>query len=542
MGFYSILYPTPEAERQSRDHPWLLMGEARPEGAGSGYEFRGNKLVPVQAQRTEKARSLPIAFIDLKLDQVVEAVLCREQDQPLWEAFYHPCASEEMARFRQQVVRSLEQEEVFRVFSRFCGQITQALRELGAAQGLHAPSQRDQCALDAALKCFDALRALAAEEDSSWAPGLQAFGRELRAWVAGAAFAEAEGVARAASERMARIGFRIILETGSVRLEFAPEARDFTAQLRQSLASVLKEEAVLAEEEIRLFGQAELCPLESLILGRLEARNQEAFRGLREAVQTVGDPVPPFVRRFVQELPFYLRYVDFMRRMEERGVHFCYPELVQGRMELMEARDLALALKQPEVVPSDLALSDGEAGVLVTGANQGGKTTFARAVGQCTLLAALGLPVACRQARLPLYRRVFSQFSEPEDAQLEAGKLREELTRLKPVLRFAGSDSLVVLNELFASTTAQDALEMSARTLEQLCRQGARVVCVTHGRGLSRLCPELVCLVAQVDEADGRRLYRMVRASADGAAYAASIAHKFNLSRQAVRRRVCGEA
>jgi DNA mismatch repair ATPase MutS len=186
--------------------------------------------------------------------------------------------------------------------------------------------------------------------------------------------------------------------------------------------------------------------------------------------------------------------------------------------------------------PNDCILSQEERSVIITGANQGGKTTFARSIGQIAVLAALGLPVPCGSAKLKLYSSVFSQFTQAEDAAVDNGKLKEELLRLRPILEGAGENSLVILNELFSSATAQDALDMANLAVRELMDSGALVVFVTHIDGLR--IPNAVSMVAQVIKESGQRLYRIIRAEADGQAYAGEIALRYNLDFTQIKERI----
>ncbi|MGH9549576.1 MAG: MutS-related protein, partial [Terriglobales bacterium] len=248
---------------------------------------------------------------------------------------------------------------------------------------------------------------------------------------------------------------------------------------------------------------------------------------------------------FDREVQFYLGYIDYIDGLKRAGLEFCFPQITDHDKHIFDhdGFDIALATKivneDRSVVCNDFDLSGTERILVVSGPNQGGKTTFARTFGQLHYLASLGYPVPGREARLFLFDRLFSHFEKEEKVESLRGKLEDDLIRIHDILDHATSHSLIIMNEIFTSTTIQDEIFLSTKIMEQIIELDALCVWVTFVDELTSFSEQTVSMVSTVvSDNPALRTYKIVRRPADGLAYASAIARKYGLTHDSIKRRI----
>ena len=283
-----------------------------------------------------------------------------------------------------------------------------------------------------------------------------------------------------------------------------------------------------------LDGKLELTELERSIIKRIEEKYAAVFRQLHDFNLITSDFVPAVIKEYHNEVQFYLAFLRFQKDMQRFGFVFTYPEFSEEPPCMKGFYDLALAYKNAyegkEVIINDAQYREKELFFVVTGPNQGGKTTFARALGQIVYFSKIGLPVAGEYCRLPLFAGVMTHFEMEESMMSGEGKLKEELGRLKPMLEKTDTKQFVIINELFTTAATYDATIMGKRVLEHFVKDCCYGIYVTHISELAEENEQIVSLVAGVDQASGARTFQIRRKKAEGNGYATALVEKYRLS------------
>jgi DNA mismatch repair protein MutS len=487
----------------------------------------------------------PSVFTDLNLDQVFAAVAAGRDEYDLMPFFSTPLRDVHSVEYRHQILRDMEDGELSGALREFADRMRDMRKHLEQSAKLHYRYEKESWFLDAARVYCQAVstltEALAAIDPVS--RGFIAFREYLAGYTASQAFTGLAADIERVSDALASVRYCVNLRGSRVKVTRYEGEEDYGEQVQRTFAKFAQRAAKDYRAAFR--NAPDMNHVEAHILGLVARLYPEAFGALDEFCAQHASYLDQTIRVFDREVQFYAAYLAFIAPMRKAGLKFGYPGLSaeSKQVTVHDCFDLALAAKlrsqAATVVRNDFYLTGRERIFVVTGPNQGGKTTFARTFGQLHYLASLGYPVPAREAALFLPDRVFTHFEREEDLATLRGKFEDELVRIRDVLDQATGDSVLVMNESFASTTLQDATQVGERVLDQMTRLGLLGVYVTFVDELASVSEACVSLVATVvPDNPAERTFKLVRKPADGLAYAAAIAGKYGLTYRQLKERL----
>lgn len=487
----------------------------------------------------------PDFFADLRLDQVVASLTAGREEYELASLFYRPLHDAEAVHYRHDVLGDLEHEAVLSAVREFGAALQQMRKHLGLVAKLRYAGQQQRWLHQAASEYGRAVRTL---QEKLGALELHSDGfRRLRGYltgyVASEEFTSLEHDAGRVEDALAAVRYAVHLRGNRVRVTRYEGEADLSSEIERTFEKF--KQGAVTDHRARFREHADMNHVEAQILELVAKLHPETFADLERFCTRHERYLDATIGRFDREIQFYLAYLEYIEPLKQKGLAFELPRVSAQSKEInaSDTFDLALAAKLASdgtrVVCNDFHLSDGERILVVSGPNNGGKTTFARTFGQVHYLASLGLPVPGGDLRLFLPDRIFTHFEREEEIETLRGKFEDELHRVHAILERATSASALIMNESFGSTTLRDAVVVGSEVVRQIIDLDALCVFVTFVDELSKLGPSTVSMMSTVVPEDPAvRTFKIVRKAADGLAYAAAIAEKYGLTYTALRKRV----
>jgi DNA mismatch repair protein MutS len=499
----------------------------------------------LEDRAAEEGLKAPEFFPDLNCDQFVDAVTKGKEEYNL-KPFFQACLRRVGATtYRHEVMQDLENAVLLQQVISFAKTMHDMRERLVRVEKLYCQQQKQAWFLDAVEVYCDAINKFADDLRGTdlGSRGFLGFRDYLADYSRSVGFINLLSETEKLKADLATVNYCVLIRGDKFTVRKYAGERDYSADVEETFEKF--KQGAVKNYKVSFSETEEMNHVEAKILEFVSKLHPEVFVPLDQYFVRNANYLDDTVAAFDREIQFYLAYINYMESLKRTGLHFCYPRISDTHKEVFdrEGFDVVLARKLVEqnasVVCNDFCLKGQERILVISGPNQGGKTTFARAFGQMHYLASLGLPVPGKEAQLFLFDQLFTHFEKEEKVENLRGKLEDDLVRIHGILERVTPKSIVIMNEIFTSTTIQDEIFLSKKVMEQISALDLLCAWVTFVDELASYGPQTVSMVSTVvPDNPALRTFRIVRRPADGLAYAMAIAQKYRLTYDSIMERI----
>lgn len=441
----------------------------------------------------------PAFFLDLNIDQIIDKI-SEDWVEDIRELYYALPTDQETEDYRRAIFAEVKKEGILPVLMEFLELMRQRTACMERKEKVEDAAQKHVWHIREAAYYVEALEMLKDKlgEISFQSEGMMGLMEFLAQCVSDAEYCAFKEEVFKLRDELA--GFRMLLTYEKDRFTVSEGTgkgtyEDFLSECFPGRNKMFKSP---------FLSTPDISDLEREAIRVFKKGHKDFFNGAERFYKKHKKYAKEEVLLLQKEMAYYAAYLKFMLKMQENGFEFCTPAVSGDRLSATGLYDLALALASLEsgrkVVPNDVDLWPEESFFVVTGPNQGGKTTFARSLGQLVYFTKMGLDIPARAALVPYYKKILTHFSVEESVETGRGKLMDELMRLRPMMGDEQAGEFVVINELFTTAANYDACIMGKKVLEYFIDKNCKGIYVTHLNELSKACPSVVSLRAAVDE------------------------------------------
>lgn len=234
------------------------------------------------------------------------------------------------------------------------------------------------------------------------------------------------------------------------------------------------------------------------------------------ALAQSSDHIDSFLKMLRIELAFYIGCLNLSEKLGQMGAPLAFPTpttAAERRHTFQGLYDVCLALTLKQKVVGNDEAADHKDLIMITGANQGGKSTFLRSIGLAQLMMQSGMFVPAESFCANICDGLFSHYKREEDVTMESGKLDEELGRMSDIVDHIRPNSLILFNESFAATNEREGSEIARQIVSALLEKGIKVFFVTHlyelAHGFYAQNRDNALFLRAERQADGSRTFKL---------------------------------
>jgi len=493
----------------------------------------------------EEQLAAPEFFVHLNLDQIVASITADKEEYNLTPFFSMPLHDTDAVVYRHEVMQDLESPSLLAVIETFAERMRKVRDNFEKTKEDFYDHQKERWFLDSVDTYIEAVVKLTNDlsKQKIKSRGLLAFRQYLSTYTKSSQFVSLTKQVNELKTELNTIRYEVLIEGLRVEVRHYKEEPNYSTEIQEVFKRFSDESDRTYEYGFR--DELSMNQVEGRILDLVAQSYSDTFSKLTLFYAEQKSFIDDTVALFDREIQFYVAYLKFIAKLQKAKLSFCYPKVSPSNKDVAATKSFDLALADKLVtssklpVTNDFYLKGDERIIVVSGPNQGGKTTFARMFGQLHYLASLGLLTPGSEGQFYLPDTLFTHFEKEEKMTNLRGKLEDDLLRMHDILEAATPHSIILINEIFTSTTLHDAILLSKKIGTSIMKLDTLCVWVTFIDEVSTLGSKTVSMVSDVvTNKPALRTFKITRRPADGLAYALSIAEKYKLTSVMLKRRI----
>lgn len=181
--------------------------------------------------------------------------------------------------------------------------------------------------------------------------------------------------------------------------------------------------------------------------------------------------------------------IIFARAKYSREVNGITPEV--NKSEIIQIKKGIHPFLPTGAVPLDFTLGEECRGLVITGANAGGKTVVLKTVGLLTIMTMFGLQIPVQEGTtIAVFDKVFVDIGDQQSMENALSTFSGHMDNIASILNKTKRHTLVLLDEIGSGTEPNEGAALAIAIMEALYAKGALVVTTTHYGEIKRFAEE----------------------------------------------------
>lgn len=203
--------------------------------------------------------------------------------------------------------------------------------------------------------------------------------------------------------------------------------------------------------------------------------------------------------RLIGDIEFHTSGIKFYDILKKNNISFVRPELIARENRIHDIENMrnpmVSFIKVPfadftqypnhtvkigNIVQNSMHVSPDNNIYVITGSNNGGKTSYVTSIGLMYVLAQSGYHIPAKAAKMSIIDNIYTHFVSPDDITKREGRWKNELRRIKPILERATPYSLCLIDDLGSGTNYEEAKDPILNIIYGFHRLNATTFMDTH--------------------------------------------------------------